>query len=280
MFDPSIRRQANRLYGGVIGIVVDNNDPTGRYRVKVKYPWVMESSDKYTDVPDEGDFLSNWARISTMFAGSKGGGDFRGSFFLPEIDDEVLIIFEHGDVRRPVIVGSLWNGVDKPIHDNASQDGKNNFRSIRSRSGHIFTFHDDDEAQQERIILQTKVQDGEEDADPMSRDGHLIVIDHSAGKEAIRIYDRKKQNYVEIDSTNDRIDVVSAQGDINIAAPVGTVTITCKQLVTVASQSTTMQSGMSHSEMAGISHSATAGATMNLTAGAKLDAKAGKINLN
>lgn len=272
MSDPALHRMVNRVYGAVVAIVVDNKDPEGRYRVKVKYPWVLESDGQYTDQPDEQDFVSNWARISSLFAGSRQGGNFRGAFFLPEVDDEVLVVFEHGDVRRPILVGSLWNGVDKPIHDNGAQGGKNNFRSIRSRSGHMFTFHDDDEGKVERIILQTKCKDGEEDLEPMERDGHLIVIDHSDGAEKIQIYDRKKTNYVLIDSTNDHIEVKSAEGDISILAPQGKVLIDCKELETHSSTTTTMK--------ADSDFKAQAGGNMDLTAGSTMTEKAQTIKLN
>ena len=168
-------------------------------------------------------------------------------------------------------MGSVWNGVDKPIHDNDSQGGKNNYRSIRSRSGHIVTFHDDDENKVERIIIQTKVQDDEEDKDPMDRDGHLIVLDHSDGKEKIQIYDRTKENYVLIDSTNKTITTHSENGDINITAPNGTVTIDCKELVTKSSDNTTMNAKNLTAE---------ASSDMTLKAGGTMTEKASTIKLN
>lgn len=226
----------NKIFGVVVGIVVDNNDPEGEYRVKVKFPWVKEKDSKYTDLPDKEDFLSTWARIATFMS-----GDGRGSFWLPEVDDEVLVAFEHGDVRRPFVIGSLWNGVDKTIHENKSQNGKNNFRSIKSRSGHIFTFLDDAENKKEKIIIQTKTKYDEEEKDYMERDGHLIVLDHSDGKEKIEIYDRKKKNYVLIDSTNDKITMKSAEGDITISAPQGKVRIECKTLETESSSTSTLK---------------------------------------
>ncbi len=264
--------RVNRIAGVVIAIVIDNKDPEGRYRVKVKYPWVLESSSKYTDKADDADFVSNWARIATFGAGSKGGSDFRGAFFLPEVDDEVLVAFEHGDLRRPVVIGNLWNGVDKPIHDNNAQDGKNNYRSFRSRSGHIITFHDDDENKKERIILQTKVMDGEEDGEPQDRDGHLIVLDHSDGKEKIEIYDRKKKNYILIDSTNDKIEMKSADGDISILAPNGKILISCKELETKSTSDTKMK--------ADANFKAEAGSNMDLNAGGTMTEKAATIKLN
>ena len=223
-----------RINGVVIGIVVDNKHPDGLYRIKVKFPWIKESDGKYTDEPDDESFVSTWARIATFMAGPD-----RGAFWLPEIDDEVLVAFEHGDLRRPFIIGSLWNGKDKAIHTNKSQDGKNNFRSIRSRSGHVLQFVDNDDGK-ERIVLQTKVAPDETQKDAESRDGHFIVIEHTDGKEKIEIYDRTQKNYMLIDSTNNKITVQSKEGDILISAPQGKITIEAKELVTKTSSKTSM----------------------------------------
>jgi hypothetical protein len=70
------------------------------YRVKVKFPWLR-------DTDDEGETF--WARIGVLI----GKGDF-GSFFLPEVDDEVLVLFEQGDPRVPIVIGAIWNGKDEP----------------------------------------------------------------------------------------------------------------------------------------------------------------------
>ena len=71
-----------RIFGVVCGVVVDNHHPTGEYRVKVKFPWIRS-----TEVGDEEDFISAWARVASPFA-----GDGRGFYCLPEQDDEVLVI--------------------------------------------------------------------------------------------------------------------------------------------------------------------------------------------
>lgn len=223
-----------RINGVVIGIVVNNNDPDELYRVKVKFPWIKESEGKYTDVTDDESFVSTWARIATFMAGPD-----RGAFWLPEVDDEVLVAFEHGDLRRPFILGSLWNGQDHAIHSNKSQKGKNNFRSIRSRSGHVIQFVDNDKGKQ-RIVLQTMVAADETQKDAESRDGHFIVLEHTDGKEKIEIYDRTKKNYILIDSTNNKIMIQSKEGDITISAPQGKITIEAKELVTKSSAKTSI----------------------------------------
>ncbi len=106
----------------VVGIVVDIKDPKKLGRVKVKFPTLGEEA-------------SHWAPISSM-----GAGADRGWFFLPEIDDEVLVMFAHGELSRPVVVGALWNGVDTPPESNG---GGNERRMFHSRSGHQLIFDDD-----------------------------------------------------------------------------------------------------------------------------------------
>ena len=67
------------------------------YRVKVRFPWLSD------------DEAAEWARLSSL-----GAGKDRGMFILPEVGDEVLVLFEHGDIGRPILIGSFWNGKDKP----------------------------------------------------------------------------------------------------------------------------------------------------------------------
>ncbi len=125
--------QSSRIYGMVVGVVTNNKDPDVLGRVKVKFPWLSDTDE------------SHWARVVTPMA---GGG--RGFYFLPEVDDEVLVGFEHGDVRLPYILGSLWNGKDKPPEKN--DDGKNNLRVIKSRSGHLIRLDDTDRQGKIEII--------------------------------------------------------------------------------------------------------------------------------
>jgi hypothetical protein len=86
--------QPNRMFGVVSARVVDHNDPRGMGRVQIKYDWMDGAR-------------TAWARMTTP---SAGGG--RGFMFMPEIGDEALVAFEHGDPERPYIIGALWNGVD------------------------------------------------------------------------------------------------------------------------------------------------------------------------
>ena len=206
--------QVNRIYGVVVGIVIDNKHPGGEYSVKVKFPWVRESDAKYTGgTPDDSDFFSSWCRVLQLMAGKD-----RGMFILPEVDDEVLVAFEQGDIRRPFILGSLWNGVDTPNFDNLAQDGKNNYTTLITRSGNCIQTIDNASEGKERIVIQTTIGPDQCTTDHESRDGHFIVLRKDDGKETIEIYDRVQKNYILIDSTNNAITMESKEGDISILA--------------------------------------------------------------
>jgi uncharacterized protein involved in type VI secretion and phage assembly len=116
--------EAGRVYEPVIGIVTDNKDPDKLARVKVKIPSLSMQDTTW------------WAPIISMGAGAN-----RGWFFIPEVDDEVLVMFEHGDIGRPLIVGALWNGKDKPPDSNSS--GSNPKRVYASRAGSLIEFDDE-----------------------------------------------------------------------------------------------------------------------------------------
>lgn len=125
--------QRNRFYGLTVGIVTNNQDPDGLGRVKVKFPWLSDQDE------------SHWARVVTPMAGNE-----RGLYFLPEVDDEVLVAFEHGVVEFPYVLGALWNGQDAPPESN--DDGENNRRTIKSRSGHVIRFDDTEGGEKIEII--------------------------------------------------------------------------------------------------------------------------------
>jgi uncharacterized protein involved in type VI secretion and phage assembly len=116
-------REAGIVRGVSVAVVTQNKDPEGLGRVKVKFPW-RENEDE-----------THWARIAVPMAGSG-----RGTWFLPEIGDEVLVGFDAQRVEHPYVLGCLWNGKDKPPQNNA--DGRNDLRVIHSRSGHEIVFDD------------------------------------------------------------------------------------------------------------------------------------------
>ena len=109
----------SKVNGVVIGLVTNVSDPLQQNRVKLNFPWLDDGHE------------TDWVRIATMMAGGN-----RGSMFMPEVNDEVLVAFEHNDSRFPIVVGFLWNGKDLP----PGQDVRD--RKIVSKNGHQIRFLD------------------------------------------------------------------------------------------------------------------------------------------
>ncbi|MFF7379300.1 phage baseplate assembly protein V [Streptomyces massasporeus] len=118
------------FYGVVLAVVEDNHEvmavppkvPIGR--VKVSFPGL---SDRFT---------SGWAPCARPMAGKD-----MGFYWLPEVGDQVLVAFEHGDLGKPYVIGGLWNADQPPPETNT--DGANSTRVIKSRAGHTITFDDE-----------------------------------------------------------------------------------------------------------------------------------------
>jgi uncharacterized protein involved in type VI secretion and phage assembly len=133
----SSRGKQERLYGLYPALVSDIKDPDGLGRVKVTLPQTDTGSASH----------EAWARLATMMA-----GDNRGSWFVPDENDEVLVGFEGGDPRRPYVVGALWNDKHAPPQamDAAGHNAK---KVLRSRNGVKVTLDDADG--QEQLVLET-----------------------------------------------------------------------------------------------------------------------------
>lgn len=158
----------------MVGRVTNNNDPKGWGRVRVKLPTLTEEHE------------SNWARVV-----SAGAGANRGFDCLPEVDDEVLVAFEHGDIRRPYIIGNVWNGKDAPPEAVAESvaEGKVRLRTFKTRLGHILQFVEEDKgASKKGIYLTTigkhylKFNDTEKCIELASTAGHTLKFNDDSEK--------------------------------------------------------------------------------------------------
>lgn len=176
------------MMGVRVAIVRDNEDPENLGRVKLEYPW--------RDADDE----SHWARIATNMT-----GDEYGTYFLPEVEDEVLVGFENGDIHNPVVLGALWSGNRKPPADNG--DGENDIRTITTRSGHKIEFDDGDDA---KVTIETE-------------GGHTVLLDDDGDELLI---EDNSGNSIEMDASSDKI-AISAGQEISLDAP--TVSIDAAQ---------------------------------------------------
>lgn len=190
--DTEERPIASRIDGVVIGIVTNNQDPEKLGRVKLMFPWLSDEDE------------STWARVAAPMAGAQ-----RGFYFLPEVDDEVLVAFEHGDLRFPYVLGGLWNGKDKPPVE-PSQG--NHVRELRSRSGHVVRLNDED------------------------------------GKETIELIDKSENNSLVFDTASNTISItagdtirITAEKGIELKSEDGTISLEAKTIAIKSSADTLLE---------------------------------------
>jgi phage protein D/phage baseplate assembly protein gpV len=196
--------------GPVVGLVSDTNDPESQGRVKLSFPWLSD------------DYVSDWARTVQV-----GAGKDRGGMTVPEVGDEVLVIFEQQDMRRPYVIGGLFNGTDTPNSGGGKaidgNSGKVNRRSTVSRLGHRIDLLDDD-GRTSGITLSTKgdslklVLDAVGTSVTLHSDGTVlvegrkgIVIDSASAKLELKGGD------ISLKATNG-ITIEGASGSVNVKA--------------------------------------------------------------
>jgi uncharacterized protein involved in type VI secretion and phage assembly len=178
--------EGHQVNGIIVGVVSDLADPERLGRVRVKFPTLEDQE-------------SDWARLATPMAGKE-----RGLFLRPEVGDEVLVGFELGDPRRAYVLGSLWNTPDPPPPDDGKA-GDNNWRFLRSRSGHV------------------------------------VKLDDTSGAEKIEITGSDDQRRLVFDIANQKIQITCDTGDIEVSAPAGTVKVDAKTVEVSASADMTLK---------------------------------------
>ncbi|GAA4609840.1 uncharacterized protein involved in type VI secretion and phage assembly [Actinoplanes octamycinicus] len=183
----------DRVFGVVPGIVTNNNDPDGLGRVRVRFPWLSGNDESW------------WARIAAPMAGPG-----RGLQLLPEVDDEVLVAFAHGDIRFPYVLGALWNGVDAPPESTPlDESGQVARRAIVSRAGHLIRLDDTDGAGRVEIVgaggANRIVIDTAAGTVTVHADGDL-VLESATGKVVV---------------TGQSIELSSSGGDVTVTSAAG-----------------------------------------------------------
>ncbi len=190
VLSPSNRLQPSQTM--LVGIVTDNQDPEGLGRVRVIFPTLNPET-------DGSGHQSWWARVVGM-----GAGNNRGWYCLPEINDEVLVAFEHGDIHRPYIIGNVWNGVDLPpenkeqtIPTTGPHQGKVRLRTFKSRTGHSLQFIESDlNSSQAGVQLETQA-------------GHQIQLNDTAKYIDIKTADN---SHIRLDDQHQRIEITTKGG--------------------------------------------------------------------
>ncbi len=261
------RESRNKIYGVTIAIVTKNEHPTGQYCVRVRFPWLPNGGSSNAEESD-------WCRIATF-----GAGKDRGMFCLPEVGDEVLVAFEHGDIARPFVIGTLWNGVDQPILDNKSKtldklhasalnEGnrqKDDRRVFRSRAYHVLEFNDNKDKPRFQIV---------------SGAGHRFVLDDKGGEPTkIELYDGKEENYILIDTKNKKITIETKTGDMLLKAK-NTIRLEAKSIETKSDKDTKMQVGGNWNAEASSNVTIKASSSMTLESGSTMTIKGSTVNIN
>jgi uncharacterized protein involved in type VI secretion and phage assembly len=179
--------------GLTIGIVTNNKDPDGVGRVRVKFPALSDSEESW------------WARVVTP-----GGGNQAGLMFMPQIDDEVLVGFEHGDMRRAFVLGGLWGSKAKPptASDTFLAQNKVVQWGLRTAAGSTLAFRGGDKPEDKHFKV--ALPDGT--TQYMGSDKTEIVainksIELRSGQASVLITDRGD---VQIKGTNVKIDATQS----------------------------------------------------------------------
>ena len=119
--EESLDKLNKKFYGVVTGKVRSVNDPLNLGRVQLTLPFLDDSDS------------SPWARVAAPMAGM-----FHGHYFIPQEKDEVLVAFEHGDVKVPYVIGALWTAMAQPPLRSPSDEK----RAIRTTGGRQIVFED------------------------------------------------------------------------------------------------------------------------------------------
>jgi uncharacterized protein involved in type VI secretion and phage assembly len=163
-----------RMYGVEVALVTNVQDPDKLGRVKVCFP-------RLPGKPE-----SDWVRVAQPAAGAG-----RGFYWLPHVSDEVLIAFERGEAHRPYVIGSLWNGKDKPMNNAYDPDNTT-------------------------VMIQTK-------------SGHQVILDDKKNAEKIVIADKSGKRTLTFDVKNKKFRVDAQEGDVEIHAE-KKIVLSCEDL--------------------------------------------------
>lgn len=226
--------------GVVIGIVTNNKDPDGLGRVKVKFPTFSDDDESW------------WARVAAI-----GAGPTRGLSVLFEVNDEVLVVFEHGDLRRPIVLGGLWSKKNKPHEGGKETDNAGVATRVwRSRTGHTVVMNDSS-----------------------SLDQSFVAITLADGKTKLRLGEDRVtiESPTDISITSDAAISVKAAGDLSLEA----MNIKLKAQTAITAEGTTLEGkGKASVKLEGANVEVKGSAAVNVEGGAMASVKGAVVKLN
>ncbi len=210
------------VVGMHVARVVDLKDPEKLGRIKISYPWLDSEQ-------------TAWVRMIVPHAGKD-----RGWYALPELDDEVLVGYEHGNTDHPVVLGCLYNKGNAPMQEAIS--GDNDIKMLMTRSGNKIVLNDKDGAEQ-------------------------IVISQKDGK-----------NQIVLDISGPSI-TISTEGDISVKGK-RNISIEAEQGITMKASSDVKIEGANVEIKASGNIKSEAGANNEIKGSTQVNVKGGMINLN
>ena len=175
--DLELHKEREQFVGTTRGIVTEIGDSSNLGRVKVRLPYIAGCQ-------------TGWARIA-----APGAGRDRGNYWVPEVGDEVIVAFEHGDLRYPYIFGGVWSDTAPP----PESDPRTGRRELKSKEGHVILF------KQDELTIHTNAM-------------QQIVLSDAAGAERILIADKTGKTGVLIDVTGKAISITAPGGRISLDA--------------------------------------------------------------
>ena len=206
-------------------VVMDNIDPEKLGRVRVQFLWQKEQDEN---------LMTPWIRIAQPH-----GGNNKGFYFIPEIDEEVMVGFENGNAEKPYVIGTLYHGKQRPGKDWFDENVENNVKAIRTRNGHTIEIHDENEG------------------------GY------------IRIYDHEKENYVLTFSTDKKLIRLTSAGNIELYAGNDIILDAQNNIKINAKNDISIDAKQNIDENAGQKVILGSGSTMDINAGACLTTRVG-----
>ena len=219
-----------RWVGVVVGVVTNTNDPETKGRIKVRFPWISETME------------SDWARLV-----GPGAGKNAGFCAVPEVNDEVMVAFEHGDFNRPVVLGGVWSKdkLKEPEETAAAAASERPLvRAWRSIKGHRIVMYDDNK---KKIEVTTT-------------GGHTIVLDDQNKKVEVKT---SGGHTVAMDDQGQKVEVSHSGGTSKVTMESAKVAVAGTQI-----------------EIKGTGSVKLEGATVDITASGPLSLKGAVVKIN